>query len=443
MQRAVPSGRQFSSQSVGCRGEGEVSAAYADFVFGNLRYSLRVWMLSRQRSSLGADTIKRFVGEYIPYEQDLAVVLDNWKGLAARNEASLLFGDGHVLYVLLPPRHFAYIADSTGKIEEMGGEMLRAFRYNFALAPRNLYVVMTAERIRQPKTLLEVLEYAGASDDDPTKEVFDRLSLNGPLGVFSTKVENANLTQNGLLTLAHVSSNQGQVRQTNEDCGSVVSLSYANEQGNSRWMLGGVADGVGGLAAGEVASKVAISTGMAEIIHGLLTNGTPDPTAAAPIAFDVANDRIMKIASYTNKPLATTLSLAIMKGENVYAASVGDTRIYHVRPLENKITQLTVDHRLEQEGVRSHIITRSLGSRDHTSDVRGPYGWRAGDIVLTCSDGLHDLLSDGDILESALAGQTPKGICSGLTALANSRGGRDNITIAAVTSGAGKPVMRP
>ncbi len=424
--------RRIISQEFGCRDKGEILAIYSNFVFGNNRKVNRLWTVSKERIAADPDTMKRFVGDIIPYEQDISTFLGDAKQLASKHGTSFLIGDSDFIYVILAPGYFSYrIVARTGEVKESGGNEPLMIRYSLANLPERLFVIISTERVGSD--LVRTAVKTGGSGEPRGKDrMISALSVGGPLGVFSVSLEKGLTGRDNPITSAYVSSDQGQIRQTNEDCGSVVGATIANESGVSRYTLCGVADGVGGLAGGEIASRIAISGAIAQTIRELFTNGISDPSTVFSSAFDMADEKIAKVGAYINKTPASTLSLAILKSPGIYTGSAGDSRIYHVKRRKGLISQLTMDHRLTAEGHQSHVITRSLGSRDHTPDVSYSDDLESGDLVLACSDGLHDLIDEDEIMSAALAGQTPKEVCSRLIRQANSRGGRDNITVATV-----------
>lgn len=215
-----------------------------------------------------------------------------------------------------------------------------------------------------------------------------------------------------------------------------------------------VADGVGGHQAGEVASSIAV-----EMISQLIAESDADhPLATMEGAFHRANQAIYSQATINpaNAGMSTTAACVWIIGDQLYLASMGDSRIYLKRG--EKFYQLTIDHTwvqealesgvLTQEQVRSHpnahLIRRYLGSKQPAIpdfrinlSVKGKnppsashqgMQLEAGDTLLLCSDGLTDLVSDDEI-KSTLGKYHLAEILDQLIKLANSRGGHDNITI--------------
>lgn len=202
-----------------------------------------------------------------------------------------------------------------------------------------------------------------------------------------------------------------------------------------------VADGMGGAAAGEVASRIFTDTTLEAF------SGSPATAQEAALwvqdAFRRANERIRGYAS-TNvrfKDMGCTAEVVAFHGEGFVLGHVGDSRTYLFR--RGQLRQLTRDHSLVQEQVaqglltpdqaRSHslrnVILRAVGASESLAVdlVRGKR--LAGDIFLLCSDGLHDMVGD-ELIRDILAQQ--EGIpakAARLVEAARSAGGYDNITV--------------
>ncbi len=231
----------------------------------------------------------------------------------------------------------------------------------------------------------------------------------------------------------------GRRRQVNEDA-------YLCDDELGLWV---VADGMGGHAAGEVASQEAIDT-----IYGMIKRGKSALDLGGPYADDKARaasrlvEGAVQAATYMVFAMAeldsgkagmgTTISAMMSFGDFAVLGQVGDSRIYRVRG--STATQLTEDHTLiawqlkqglitEQEAKHSkhkNVITRAVGNRDYVQVDTTVVGLELGDQYLLCSDGLHGYLREHEIPEIAEAGG--QAAVQRFVDLANSRGGRDNIT---------------
>lgn len=200
-----------------------------------------------------------------------------------------------------------------------------------------------------------------------------------------------------------------------------------------------VADGMGGAQAGEVASRLAAESFEA------VQRGTESPEAYLRAIAKTANARIHRLseADKSRSGMGTTFTAALVEGEEVGFAHVGDSRAYLFR--DGALKLLTSDHslveelrrqgRLTDEQAEDHpqrsIITRALGpERDVEVDTM-TYRARPGDVYLLCSDGLTTMIKEdriAAILEEA--GSLDEGVTR-LVAEANQAGGRDNITVVA------------
>lgn len=203
-----------------------------------------------------------------------------------------------------------------------------------------------------------------------------------------------------------------------------------------------VADGMGGHAAGEVASEMAVKI-LAEEVGSL--RGVPDTEVASRIseAMISANAAIFErtLAEQDKRGMGTTATmLALLPGRYVLG-QVGDSRAYLLR--DGYLLQLTKDHSYVQEQVDaglltpeqarvhpySNVITRCVGAgSDVIPDIYFG-GLRTGDLLLLASDGLTGMLED-DQLRGILQGDGgPQGWVDTMIAQANHRGGLDNITV--------------
>jgi protein phosphatase len=229
----------------------------------------------------------------------------------------------------------------------------------------------------------------------------------------------------------------GRQRDHNED--AVYAGELTTVAGRPPTCVLAVADGVGGNERGEWASQTAVDTLQAELPQRV--EALP-PLEALVATFQVANAAVWEGESGLRSPLrpATTLVVALVRDGNLWWAHVGDSRAYLVR--QARVQRLTQDHSWVDEQVRAgfmspeeahiserrHAITRSIGyDPDIEVDTGGPMSLRSGDVVILCSDGLHDLVSD-DELAGVVAQLLPDAAAERLVALANERGGPDNVS---------------
>ena len=211
-----------------------------------------------------------------------------------------------------------------------------------------------------------------------------------------------------------------------------------------------VADGVGGGAAGEVASA---TTAYAVVATALLRGGE-DPANVLREAVQVAQAQVHAgvVADATRTGMATTLTAVLTDGETFVLAHMGDSRGYVFR--DGDLTRVTRDHthvqelvdqgRLEAEDVAHHpwrnVVTRTVnGSQAGVPDLL-PLPLRVGDRILLASDGLTDLVDEAVIAET-LATRADDDAVQALVAGALGRGGRDNVTCVLGTVVDGPPII--
>jgi serine/threonine protein phosphatase PrpC len=215
-----------------------------------------------------------------------------------------------------------------------------------------------------------------------------------------------------------------------------------------------VSDGIGGHKAGEVAAEMAVET----VSHMVAQSDARQPLEILDHAIQVTSDAIASKARDNAQRLGmgTTCACAWIVGNQLFTASVGDSRIYLLR--NGGLMQLTVDHTWVQEAVEKgllqpeeahnhpnvHVIRRYLGSpRTPEADTRmrlatdesdtqsrSHQGLRLlpGDLLLLCSDGLTDVVADDEI-EPAVRNLDLQPAAQALVDLACARQGRDNITV--------------
>ena len=201
-----------------------------------------------------------------------------------------------------------------------------------------------------------------------------------------------------------------------------------------------VCDGMGGAAAGEIASSLAVDEMMRELSQGLTENAAVG--AAIDAAVNAANATIFSRA--TRNPrlsgMGTTLVGLVARENRVWVMNIGDSRCYRLR--ERRLEQLTVDHSLVEEQVRAgriteseaqrspyrNVITRALGTQPAVQADVTELEADPGDLFLLCSDGLTRELSD-DLIESLLSLDLGLEELAGrLVNAAKKAGGHDNIT---------------
>jgi len=217
-----------------------------------------------------------------------------------------------------------------------------------------------------------------------------------------------------------------------------------------------VADGMGGHAAGEVASKITVET-----IGEFISATRQKEEATWPfkynheldfnsnrlvVAIEKANERVMAAVAAQPwlKGMGTTVVAGLLNEKILSLAHVGDSRAYLFR--DGQLSRLTDDHSWVHEqvtaGIRTeeeakthplkNVVTRALGGGPSVSPDLQELVFSPGDRYLFCSDGLTTMVSDEEIGENAATVRQPQPLCQKLVDIANEKGGVDNITVVVV-----------
>lgn len=227
-------------------------------------------------------------------------------------------------------------------------------------------------------------------------------------------------------------THRGRVRKGNED-----SIRLDVERG-----IFVVADGMGGHAAGEVASGLAAGAALE-----ILATGTGDARASLGQAFAVAHDRIVECctARLETKGMGTTLTAAVLEPNGaLHVGHIGDSRLYHLTG--DAMRQVTHDHSWVQREIDSgrvspdaagshpfsHILTRVLSAEESPDPDLLTLTVHPGELLLLCSDGLHNMLSAQEILDLLASEKAPETVVRRLVTAANRAGGVDNVSVIAV-----------
>ncbi len=236
-------------------------------------------------------------------------------------------------------------------------------------------------------------------------------------------------------------SDVGRVRSDNQDCVGKFpedSLDLSLPMGQ----LFIIADGMGGHKGGREASQLAVQTIQEEYFAGSQGN----IGECLRQALMSANEHIFQYS--VDHPelsgMGTTCSALVLQDDHAYIAHIGDSRIYHIT--KKRISQLTQDHstvaEMERRGIltkeearyhpeRSHLY-RALGTRPEAEvDVLDNIDLGTNDYFLMCTDGLSNYVEEGEMQNTVLS-HSPQEACEMFTAIANERGGQDNITVQVV-----------
>jgi protein phosphatase len=242
---------------------------------------------------------------------------------------------------------------------------------------------------------------------------------------------------------AAAATDRGRKRPSNEDA-------FGISEENGVYL---VCDGMGGAAAGEIASSLAVDEVMrrlggrtrrrAESGAGIVTEtGAPPIQQVATNAITAANEAIFARSqrNYKLSGMGTTLVGLVVEDEHVWVLNIGDSRCYRLR--NRHLEQLTLDHSLVEEQVRlgrmthsealrsplRNVITRALGTQSQVTPDILELEAEPGDLFMLCSDGLTRELSDATI-QSLLSLDLPlETLCARLVDAAKKAGGHDNIT---------------
>ncbi len=243
----------------------------------------------------------------------------------------------------------------------------------------------------------------------------------------------------------------GREREGNEDAifpqsdGGGFEYRLKDETLKTKGQLLIVADGVGGAQAGRASSRWTIERAVERYYE--LPPG--NPAAALQEAVTYANASLYQYLEQTNvRDAGCTITAAVIHENQLYVANVGDSRAYLIR--NNEIHLLTRDHTLTQQKLDQGVITaeqaatdpdksvltRSMGAAPTVQvDVFQAVPLQSGDLVLLCSDGLYDMLTDQAIAGLALSAPPQKAVPK-LIERANKNGGFDNISVILVQAGA-------
>jgi len=237
-----------------------------------------------------------------------------------------------------------------------------------------------------------------------------------------------------MILTAAARSDVGMRRSVNEDCFALV----------SDYGLYVVADGMGGHTAGQLASRLA-TAGTIDALRRIAPSGA---SLTEKLRYCVAGANRQIYDTAVAKPdlagMGTTLVAALAGGGRLALAHVGDSRGYLVR--QGGIRQLTDDHSLVAELLRRreitpgaalghpqrHVLTRALGVRRSVEADLVELTPEAEDVLVLCSDGLTTHVADDEIARCVTGERRPEVVCEQLVALANERGGEDNITVALI-----------
>ncbi|HEX3776112.1 MAG TPA: Stp1/IreP family PP2C-type Ser/Thr phosphatase [Polyangiaceae bacterium] len=244
----------------------------------------------------------------------------------------------------------------------------------------------------------------------------------------------------------------GQIREHNEDNFLVADLTRRTRslmEGDREQLVGergtllGVCDGMGGAAAGEVASQLAVDIIYEKLVHGDPPTDHDDLARRLVHAVEEAGMRIFNEAraDRTRRGMGTTSTIAALMDSRLFVAQVGDSRAYVLRG--DKFTQVSRDQSLVNQLIEAgqlteeeaetfehnNIILQALGTAETVQVDLTFVDLRRGDRLLVCSDGLSGMVRGDEIREVLLGAKDSLEACKELTDRANRAGGHDNITV--------------
>ena len=238
----------------------------------------------------------------------------------------------------------------------------------------------------------------------------------------------------------------GQVRPVDEDSILVADLSFGVNSESSKFLLLAVADGMGGHAKGEEASKIALNAIVRAVIPDLLNN-TPF-TKILEKGIQNANQDILDYTAENPEAsgMGTTSVCAVVKDNQIHLANVGDSRAYRVS--DDEICRVTKDHSYVQalidegditeeqarEHPRKNEITRAVGIMPSIEGDTMKLTLDSDESLLLCCDGVIAHLSDDYIHKIISDSPDPQTACQEIVDMANERGGSDNISLIILSS---------
>jgi serine/threonine protein phosphatase PrpC len=238
----------------------------------------------------------------------------------------------------------------------------------------------------------------------------------------------------------------GLKREQNEDCYLIINRKTEDVDIQSDGMMFAVADGMGGHAGGEIASKMACQ-GMADYYSEKTDRPESSGYFKAKLghlrsSINIVHNKIIEYGRINREfqDMGTTLSVLVLTKGKALLAHVGDSRIYRLR--QGRLQQLTEDHSMAQLFIRMgyltpekvanhpirHVLSQAVGQGidDIFSRIENV---ERNDIFLMCSDGLFGMVSDNEIRDILLHNPVVKDQCRRLVARALENGGRDNVTV--------------
>lgn len=290
---------------------------------------------------------------------------------------------------------------------------------------------------RLPAGLNQVFERGLSSQTYPTAKDFGKALENAIQDMLAPQIVDYHSGRRTDLGLA---------RSLNEDSLFVFESNRMIQSKSHPIGLYLVADGMGGHAAGEVASQIIADTFARKMIEELAQSQIDEQVDFNDErwlheAVREANRKVLEMRKTSGTDLGSTVVAALLRANDLILAHVGDSRAYLVR--SDRIEQLTTDHSLVErlietgqitpEEARSHpqrnVIYRTIGDNANVEVDISTHKMSINDKLLLCSDGLSGMITDEKILEIIEISPSPQAACDALITAANATGGEDNITV--------------
>ncbi len=240
-------------------------------------------------------------------------------------------------------------------------------------------------------------------------------------------------------------TDRGKVRKDNQDSFIIKEVDAKD------CIIVALCDGMGGAKAGGLASTLSNKAFVAEVDAKLNSRRKKEPDYQAVLkgACSEANNVAYEYSQFDEQfnGMGTTIVGGVIKNDGSgYIINVGDSRAYHISRRSNSIYQITKDHSLVEELLefgaitreqakvhpQRNVITRALGSEEQVEADYFEFTLQSGDILLLCSDGLSNIISEFEMLDYAKEYPEPELLCGALVSKALNRGARDNVTVVAV-----------
>lgn len=240
-------------------------------------------------------------------------------------------------------------------------------------------------------------------------------------------------------------TDRGKIRKDNQD-------SFIIEKCDARdCLVVALCDGMGGAKAGGLASQLA-NKAFVSYVYAKLTSRVKRSLDYSKVLQDAcaeANGVAFEYSQFDEayNGMGTTIVGGVVKNNgNGYIINVGDSRAYHISRRFHVITQITRDHSLVEDLVeygaitkeqarvhpQKNVITRALGSEAQIDADYYEFTLQSGDVLLLCSDGLSNIVTDDEMLEYSELYPEPELMCRALMSKALNRGAKDNVTVVAI-----------